>query len=197
MVPCGFDLIFPIWWNLLTDECNHKQPGSRSSCKECADRNQQQISGGTLRSTSNKFHVCFYFISNLTHRKLQGCKIALGKTAVAGVYSRNVFEDVCVGVCACPSVFVCALYVSVFHSSLYYFVASLAGLPGGCDTHSSASSHMKALDPLSLPLRSQGAHQRRGEGRERGERRRDGEWREGATGPLLQESHGDFLSIHL
>ncbi len=85
---------------------------------------------------------------------------------------------------------VCVLYVHVSHISLHYFVATLAGLPGGCDTHSSASSHMKAADPLSLPLRSQGAHQRRGEGRERvrrrgmesGERERQGQCCKNPTG---------------
>lgn len=70
----------------------------------------------------------------------------------------------CVRVRACMCV--CVLYVHVFHISLHYFVATLAGLPRGSGTHSSASAHMKASDPLSLPLRSQGAHQGRGEGRE-------------------------------
>lgn len=44
-------------------------------------------------------------------------------------------------------VFVCCMS-NVSRISLRYFVATLAGLPGGRDTHSSASSHMKASAPL-------------------------------------------------
>lgn len=97
---------------------------------------------------------------------------------------------------------VCVLYVHVSHISLHYFVATLGGLPGGCDTHSSASSHMKAADPLSLPLRSQGAHQRRGEGRERvrrrgmesGERERQGQCCKNPTGTSWAFN---FKTLHL
>lgn len=71
--------------------------------------------------------------------------------------------EMCLKKRVCVRVCVCVLYVHVSRISLHYFVATLTGLPGGRDTHSSASSHMKAPDPLSLPLRSQGAHQRRGE----------------------------------
>jgi len=83
-------------------------------------------------------------------------------------------------VCVCVCVFVCVHYVHVSHISLHYFVATLVGLPGGRDTHSSASSHMKASDPLSLPLRSPGAHQRRGRGEIKGE-----EGSEGETGAIV------------
>lgn len=51
-----------------------------------------------------------------------------------------------------------------FISPSIILFATLAGLPRGCDTHSSASSHMKAPGPMPVPLKSPGAHQRRGEG---------------------------------
>lgn len=97
----------------------------------------------------------------------------------------------------CVCVGVSVMCVHVFHISLHYFVASVAGLPGGCDTHSSASSHMKELGPLVAASEIPGCSSEEGRGERRGERRRDGEQREGVTGPLLQESHRDFLSIHL
>ena len=92
---------------------------------------------------------------------------------------------VCVCLCVCVCVFVYCMS-NVARISLRYFVATLAGLPGGRDTHSSASSHMKASDPLVTASESPRVLiRRRGEARGRGEEGRDGERERGSDRAIV------------
>lgn len=125
---------------------------------------------------------CFHFIIHFKQLKFnqKKCKISLDGWQQSLMHCmlrilvwkacRCVYVSVCLcTVCPCPT----------YLSPLIFF-PSLAGFPRGCDTHSSASSLIKASAPLSLLLRSQGAHQRRGEvgegARKRGAKSEEGEW---------------------